>query len=42
MSEGFMLTVCEIYILTPKEKKRKRKPSNIGAFDYDDEYVIFE
>lgn len=21
MSEGFMLTVCEIYILTPKEKK---------------------
>jgi len=40
MSEGFMLTVCEIYILTPKEKKRK--PSNIGAFDYDDEYVIFE
>lgn len=23
MSEGFMLTVCEIYILTPKEKKKK-------------------
>jgi len=24
MSEGFMLTVCEIYILTPKEKKKKK------------------
>lgn len=23
-------------------KGKKRKPSNIGAFDYDDEYVIFE
>lgn len=21
MNEGFMLTVCEIYILTPKERK---------------------
>lgn len=36
MSEGFMLTVCKIYILTPKGKKKT------GAFDYDDEYVIFE
>lgn len=23
-------------------QRKKRKPSNIGAFDYDEEYVIFE